>query len=257
MKNMLLFLLVFVLLPTLCACKQKEVTPTTNPPVPSTEATEALTLPSVTDEPTKAPTEAPPLPPTEPLPPADTELVRVKDYIPDIYVELKYATEDNSTGQIIYDFDEAYLRYGTVKKLAAIQEQLSKQDYSLKIWDAYRPQEAQFVLWEVVPDSTFVANPYTGHSSHSSGGTVDISLVLSDGTEIEMPTGFDAFSALADRDYSDVSETPRQNALILENTMKAGGFTPYFNEWWHYTDTDKYPYDDVDGIPLSGSDQSV
>lgn len=253
MKKTFLFLTLLALQLSLCACYQPPATTevpsatgaaVTDPPAPSTGATTEAT------EATSPPTIAPP-------PPADTELVRVKDYIPDIYVELKYATEDNFTGQIIYDFDEAYLRYGTVKKLAAIQEQLSKQGYSLKIWDAYRPQEAQFVLWEVVPDPTFVANPYTGHSSHSSGGTVDISLVLSDGTEIEMPTGFDAFSALADRDYSDVSETPRQNALILENTMKAGGFTPYFNEWWHYTDTDKYPYDDVDGIPLSGSDQSV
>ena len=38
-------------------------------------------------------------------------LVKVKDYIPDIWVELKYASEDNFTGHKIYDFKEAYLRY--------------------------------------------------------------------------------------------------------------------------------------------------
>ena len=47
----------------------------------------------------------------------NSDLVKVKDYIPDVYVDLKYATEDNFTGHRIYDFSEAYLRYGTVQKL--------------------------------------------------------------------------------------------------------------------------------------------
>ena len=61
-------------------------------------------------------------------------LVKVKDYIPDIWVELKYASEDNFTGHKIYDFKEAYLRYGTVQKLMKVQEALRKQGLSLKIW---------------------------------------------------------------------------------------------------------------------------
>ena len=68
------------------------------------------------------PEEAPP-PAEEPEPPApepaDDDFVRVQDYIPDIRVELKYATADNFTGTVIYGFSDAYLRYGTVKKLAA------------------------------------------------------------------------------------------------------------------------------------------
>ena len=71
--------------------------------------------------------------------------------------------------------------------------------------------------------------------------TVDITIVLLDGTEIEMPTGFDNFTAAADRDYSDVSETAAANALLLENTMKAHGFKPYSAEWWHFSDKVSYP----------------
>ena len=56
--------------------------------------------------------------------PEDDEYVLVKKYIPDIYVELRYATENNFTGVKIYDFTEAYLRYGTVKKLAQVQKEL-------------------------------------------------------------------------------------------------------------------------------------
>ena len=53
--------------------------------------------------------------------PENDEYVLVKKYIPDIYVELRYATENNFTGVKIYDFTEAYLRYGTVKKLTQVQ----------------------------------------------------------------------------------------------------------------------------------------
>ena len=45
-----------------------------------------------------------------------SDYVRVKDYIPDIYVELRYSTERNFTHTKVYDFDEAYLRLGTTLK---------------------------------------------------------------------------------------------------------------------------------------------
>ena len=99
----------------------------------------------------------------------DDEYVLVKKYIPDIYVELRYATENNFTGVKIYDFTEAYLRYGTVKKLAQVQKELKQQGYSLKIWDAYRPFEAQQKLWEVYPDPNYVANPANGMKKHNLG----------------------------------------------------------------------------------------
>ena len=112
--------------------------------------------------------------------------------------------------------------------------------YSLKIWDAYRPPAAQFKLWNACPNPVYVANPNTGFSSHSRGNTVDVTLVMADGSEIEMPTGFDNFSALADRDYSDVSSAAAKNAKLLENLMKKHGFNCYFGEWWHYSDSVTY-----------------
>ena len=35
-----------------------------------------------------------------------SDLVNIKDYIPDVFVDLKYATEDNFTGHRVYDFSE-------------------------------------------------------------------------------------------------------------------------------------------------------
>ena len=60
-----------------------------------------------------------------------------------------------------------------------------------------------------------------------------------------MPTGFDDFSAKADRDYSDCSEAERANAEILEALMEKHGFRGYAGEWWHFTDTQDYPVEDV------------
>ena len=136
--------------------------------------------------------------------PEDDEYVLVNKYIPDIYVELMYATDNNFTGVRIYGFTDAYLRYGTVKKLANVQKELKEQGYRLKIWDAYRPFEAQQKLWEVYPDPNYVANPADGMKKHNLGGTVDITMVAADGSIIPMPTEFDDFSLKADRNYSDI-----------------------------------------------------
>ena len=152
--------------------------------------------------------------------PEDDEYVLVNKYIPDIYVELMYATDNNFTGVRIYDFTDAYLRYGTVKKLANVQKELKEQGYSLKIWDAYRPFEAQQKLWEVYPDPNYVANPANGMKKHNLGGTVDITMVAADGSVISMPTEFDDFSLKADRDYSDIEdEEAVKNVMILQNAM--------------------------------------
>lgn len=173
--------------------------------------------------------------------PEDDEYVLVNKYIPDIYVELMYATDNNFTGVRIYDFTDAYLRYGTVKKLANVQKELKEQWYSLKIWDAYRPFEAQQKLWEVYPDPNYVANPANGMKKHNLGGTVDITMVAADGSVISMPTEFDDFSLKADRDYSDIEdEEAVKNVMILQNAMENNGFTGYQGEWWDYSDTVEY-----------------
>lgn len=171
------------------------------------------------------------------------DFVNITDYIPDIYVDLKYSTTDNFTGKRIYDFSEAYLRRGTAEKLKQVYQAVSADGYSLKIWDAFRPPASQYVLWETCPDSRYVANPNTGFSNHSRGNTVDITLINADGSELELPSGFDDFSIRADRDYSDCTEEAVKNARYLEQIMSEYGFQPYFGEWWHFCDSDNYKID--------------
>ncbi len=170
----------------------------------------------------------------------DTDLVLIKELIPDIIIDLRYATEDNFTGVIIYDSHDAYLRYGTLKKLIIADEIIKDQGLRLVVWDAFRPFEAQFRLWEVCPNDDYVADPYKGSSRHNRGCAIDVTLADNEGNLLEMPSDFDDFTALADRDYSDVSDTAAKNSQLLEDAMIKAGFKPYFNEWWHYNDTVDY-----------------
>lgn len=221
------FLLLTILLLAGCAPKP---TPEAPPETTQTVAVETTILPEATLAPETIPWQEP----------EEGELVRILDYLTQAYQELPYAGTDNFTGQVIYDFPDAYLRYSTVKKLMAVQSDLQQAGYSLKIWDGFRPTAAQWKLWEICPDPTYVSDPTRGYSSHSRGNTLDLTLALPDGREVEMPTGFDDFSHYADRDYRDCSQEAAKNARFLEETMKANGFTGYFGEWWHFTDTDSY-----------------
>lgn len=233
-----LILILLLLLTVLSACRGETPTP---PAVTEAAVTEAAVTEAMLP-PTTVPETAPP----EPLPePEDSDLVAVEQYLAEIPVELKYATEDNFTGRKIYDFQSAYLRLGTVKKLAAVQADLKELGWGLKIWDAYRPVEAQFALWEACPNPAYVANPNRSFSSHSRGNTVDVTLVDDEGKELEMPTAFDSFSARADRDYSDCTAAAANNAQILEILMEKHGFYGYFKEWWHFTDSVEYPVEET------------
>jgi len=216
-------------------------------PVETAPVTEAVTaLP--TRQPTDAPTQPVIIAPTEPalLPePEDGELVQVTAYLPGVREELAYAGPDNFTGQQIYDFYNAYLRYGTVKKLSAVCEELEEQGLGILIWDGFRPVSAQRALWDICPNEKYVSHPVTGNRSHCRGSAVDLTLIdLETGEKLPMPTGFDDFSALADRDYSDCDPDAAANARLLETVMKNHGFKPYSAEWWHFSDTVSYPVDE-------------
>ena len=237
-RNLALLLALALLL--LCGCQSTEApledavtesVNTSDPTVPQTDPVVTETIPAASPE-------EPTLPAALPQP---EDFVPVKQWIPDLMVDLKYASRDNFTGTVIYDFQDAYLRYGTVCKLMLVQQELRSMGLGLKLWDGFRPPSAQYRLWEICPDPVYVSDPNKGFSNHSRGDTVDITLVDSNGMELEMPSGFDDFSTLADRDYSDCSPRAASNAMLLQQIMEKYGFTGYQGEWWHYTDDDDYP----------------
>ena len=236
--------LFFTLLLLLTACQAPAGAPEAPGEAPA--AGQRSETPDTLLPPDPEPLPAPDPEPAEPVvEPADTDFVRVADYIPGILIDLRYAGENNFTGGAIYEFSDAYLRYGTVKKLRTVQAALEEQGYGLLLWDAFRPVSAQFVLWEVCPDGDYVSDPNRGFSSHSRGNTVDATLVTAAGEPVEMPTDFDDFTPLAHRDCGGVPESAAAHARLLEEALEAAGFCPYRKEWWHFSDSDGYDVEET------------
>ena len=175
----------------------------------------------------------------------DLTMVNLQEFIPSLQIEMRYAGDNNIVGRPIYTRSQAFLRLGTAQKLKKAQEEFLRCGYSLKVWDAYRPPQAQFELWDKFPDARFLINPHTGYSHHSHGTAVDVTLVDKHGNELDMPSDFDDFTGKADRDYQDLSVDQTNNALLLEMVMQEHGFDSIFYEWWHFIDHDRAYYDVV------------
>ncbi|MDZ7290628.1 MAG: M15 family metallopeptidase [candidate division KSB1 bacterium] len=167
---------------------------------------------------------------------SDRELVDLTEIIPDIVLDLKYATPDNFLHEKLYTVGRAYLALGAAKSLKIVQDSLRARGLGLKIWDAYRPLSVQWLMWEKLPDSRYVADPRSG-SRHNRGAAVDVTLVdLATGKELEMPTGFDDFTGKASHDYMNLPDQVIKNRQLLKDLMvRVGGFSAYSEEWWHYT----------------------
>lgn len=175
------------------------------------------------------------------------DFVFVNKYIPDIEVELRYATDNNVTKKVLYENANAFLRKGTADKLREANYEFKKLGYRIKLWDAYRSTDVQKILWSKVSDNRYIANPKSG-SNHNRGAAVDITLVDKNGKEVPMPTDFDGFNKLADKDYSDVEEEKAKNAKLLESIMIKCGFESIYTEWWHFDDKDWKNYGVVDKV---------
>jgi D-alanyl-D-alanine dipeptidase len=105
----------------------------------------------------------------------NTELVEVKRVIPDIVLDIRYATPDNFTGKTLYSSADCFLAREVASALKKVQEDLKKQGYRLKIFDGYRPLSVQKKMWKVYPDANYVANPEKG-SVHNKGYAIDLTL---------------------------------------------------------------------------------
>lgn len=169
-------------------------------------------------------------------------LVAVIDLIPDAVLDVRYATAENFLGRAVYPFPAVYLIKSTAEKLAKAARDLRKRGCRLLIFDGYRPLSVQKLMWEVLPDPRFVADPRLG-SWHNKGGAVDLALASSEGRPLEMPTAFDDFTVPASKRPAAPSRRARRHHAMLRRAMRAAGFEPLEGEWWHYHDpaTRDYP----------------
>lgn len=151
----------------------------------------------------------------------------------DVEFFIAYATSENFTGRPIYKNPYCYLHTDAATRLRKAVLLASAQGLRLKIFDAFRPQEAQEALWAHTPDPEFLADPRRG-SAHSRGVAVDLTLIDADGAELDMGTAFDAFTPLSHHAVTEISKEAQHNRLLLLGLMSAAGWDFYQNEWWHY-----------------------
>jgi D-alanyl-D-alanine dipeptidase len=164
----------------------------------------------------------------------DHALVNLQTYIPNIVLDIRYATTNNFTGEQIYPVARAYARKPVADALKRAQAEFAKHGVGIKIFDAYRPYAATVKFYEVYKDTTFVASPYRG-SRHNRGCAIDMTLIdLKTGEELKMPTGYDAFVKEARPSAPVADEAVKKNRALLIEVMTRFRFRVNSAEWWHF-----------------------
>ena len=187
-------------------------------------------------------------------------LVEITPDTHDVQLDIAYATENNFTGAPVYARAGCFLHPEAEEKLRKVCCHVEALGYKVKIFDAFRPSEAQWKLWNHTPDPEFLADPRRG-SPHSRGVAVDLNLTDANGTELEMGTGFDTFTPLSHHGNMEISPNAQRNRHLLMGIMTTAGWDFYRNEWWHYQlfDSRSYPLlsDSVLEVSMMTAPQSV
>jgi len=165
--------------------------------------------------------------------PRDTVLVPLRAYVPDLLTDVRYATANNFTHRVLYQSDTLYARRFVAERLAEAQRIARGRGLQVKVFDAYRPWSVQKLMWNIMPDERYVADPQKG-SRHNRGCALDLTLCDSVGVELDMGTGYDAFTPAAAATYTDLPPTILRNRRMLEEIMNEAGFDVLPTEWWHF-----------------------
>ena len=181
--------------------------------------------------------------------------VYLTDVDASIASELRYISNNNFIGKPIdgYINNTVIVSKPTALSLKKVQERLVQFNLSLKVFDAYRPQQAvdHFVRWAKVLNDTLMKQQYypevpknklfklgyiAAKSGHTRGSTVDLTIIdLTTKKELDMGSPYDYFGRASHPMQNNLTSIQRANRLLLRNLMLSNGFIPYENEWWHFT----------------------
>jgi zinc D-Ala-D-Ala dipeptidase len=130
--------------------------------------------------------------PPGPLP---KDFVYLREVAPGIAQDMRYASDDNFTGQALpgYDAGECVLRREVAVALAQVQQDLAPKGLGLKVYDCYRPTGAVTAMAAWAQNSRgqstrrffpaqrkeklFALGYIAAHSAHSTGIAVDLTLI--------------------------------------------------------------------------------
>ena len=181
--------------------------------------------------------------------------IYLTEVIPHIRFDLRYYSDDNFVGQPIpgYQSNVLICTLQAALALQKVQQDLSYSNFALKIFDAYRPQQAVdfFIRWASDPDDERMKDSYYPNvdkselvprgfiaekSSHSRGSTFDLTIISrEDSRELDMGTPFDLFDERSWPSNTWVETQQRANRQLLRTVMSKYGFLGLEEEWWHFT----------------------
>ena len=156
-----------------------------------------------------------------------SQFVNITDVVPDVILEIRYYGTYNFVGTRIDGYEEptALLTRQAADSLRAVSDDVIKQGYRLKIYDAYRPQKGvdHFVRWAAdIPDTLMKPYFYPDldksvlfeqeyiyeKSGHTRGSTVDLTLFdMTTEKELDMGGTFDWFGPESHPDFCGNPET--------------------------------------------------
>lgn len=167
----------------------------------------------------------------------------------DIKTDIKYATNDNFTGKVLYSENVgAFTEPALAQAVAQAQNTLKSinNNLSLVIFDAARPISVQKEMFELVRGTVnerFIANPYGEFAGgfHNYGMAIDVAIVDSNGKMLDFGTGYDSFEDIAHSGGEAelvkkglLSIEAYKNRQLLYYVMGKHGMLPYAYEWWHF-----------------------
>lgn len=158
------------------------------------------------------------------------ELNDIVTHIPNVILDVRYATKHNITGNQLYVHQIAWLRHEPLDALVRAAEEFNSDGFNIVVFDAFRPLSVQRKLREVCSDSDYVLE----HSNHCRGITVDLTLADSRGIYLDMGTDYDDFSEKSHPGSKSVTAEQALNRELLSKVMTANGFIQHPNEWWHF-----------------------
>ena len=212
-----------------------------------------------------------------------SQFVTLTDAVPDAILEIRYFGTYNFVGARIDGYLEptALLTKQAADSLRAVSDDVIRQGYRLKIYDAYRPQKAvdHFVRWAEAFSDTLMKTYFypdlekevlfpqeyiCAKSGHTRGSTLDLTLFdMATEKELDMGGTFDWFGLESHPDFcgnlttceytGDNSKSPAgrsitpeqfRNRMVLRQAMLRHGFKPFDTEWWHFTLKDE-PFPDT------------
>lgn len=211
--------------------------------------------------------------------------VYLKDIDSSIIQEVMYYGERNFIGERItgYKAPKVILTEKAALRLKNVQEDIKKDNYSLVIYDGYRPTKSldHFVRWRDSADErmkpfyypyltkkeTFQHGYVTPTSTQSRGSTVDLTIIelgkkvdpnpkaikrqLNDGrfvhfwqdNTVDMYTSVDLMDPASWQNTTIIDDIYQTRRKYLRDKMKVYNFEPSELEWWHYKLTDE-PFPD-------------